>query len=361
MTRRRKSSWLASVAVWVAAAATHGCAARGSAPVPPAPSPCAPGSVRAGGSCLLAARDLSAGPWHTCAVLTSGAVACWGHVGGRSYPGSSSPKLVPGIAGAVRVQAGFERACATKTDGTAACWRAAVGGPDGVSPASWAGRARVVRVGGGRRYVLDESGTLTTQPTARTDKPGSAPQVISDVRQVSFALFRWCALTGDGGVLCNQAPGDDGATPESSDEALPVPAPPAMHVDAGYAAPCIAFRDGSVRCRVWGGVLREIPDIRDTAGLAVASTTGCAILADRTVGCWGMDWRDGQFLPRTSVAPGLVRDVVQLVAGAFHFCARTAAGVVICWPQHEGGNKYGQLGNGTTSPVNDPVVVAFPD
>lgn len=61
---------------------------------------------------------------------------------------------------------------------------------------------------------------------------------------------------------------------------------------------------------------------------------------------------DDQYLLYTAVEKldGL-DDIVEIAAGASHFCARRGSGQVLCW----GNNRIGQLGDGTTTGCKAPV------
>ncbi len=81
--------------------------------------------------------------------------------------------------------------------------------------------------------------------------------------------------------------------------------------------------------------------------------TVCVLLTDKTVQCWGADWK-----PYASGTPGLLSttinsntpqavpnlsDVVELRSGEFHSCARHTDNTLSCW----GHNDSGELGDGT--------------
>lgn len=86
----------------------------------------------------------------------------------------------------------------------------------------------------------------------------------------------------------------------------------------------------------------------------------CAVTAAGGVVCWGFNGY-GQFGDGTDVdsnapiaATGLGSEVVAVAAGFEHSCALTGAGAVYCW----GRNEFGNLGDGTITDRNTPVIVA---
>jgi len=79
---------------------------------------------------ITTAIDVSAGNEHTCAVLSDGAARCWGRNffgqlgNGASGAGSNSatPVAVSGITGASRIAAAASSTCAVVTGGAVSCW-----------------------------------------------------------------------------------------------------------------------------------------------------------------------------------------------------------------------------------------------
>ena len=76
---------------------------------------------------LVGAMAVATGSHHTCALLSSGAVACWGgngfgELGNWSTTSSSTPVVVTGIHDAVAVAASVEWSCAVLSGGAVECW-----------------------------------------------------------------------------------------------------------------------------------------------------------------------------------------------------------------------------------------------
>jgi alpha-tubulin suppressor-like RCC1 family protein len=76
---------------------------------------------------LAGVKKLTAGELHYCALLSGGAVQCWGKNGyGQLGDGTTvdrtEPAAVPGITGAKDVAAGSGHSCAVMADGSVQCW-----------------------------------------------------------------------------------------------------------------------------------------------------------------------------------------------------------------------------------------------
>jgi alpha-tubulin suppressor-like RCC1 family protein len=120
---------------------------------------------------------VSAGGYHTCALMPDGTVQCWGrNVNGQVGQPSSTgafpvPTTVPGIAGAVSIKTGFYNTCATLADRTLRCW----------------GENDFGEVG-------DGSVTSVSAPTQVAD--------ISGASAVAVGGWHSCALVADNSLRC---------------------------------------------------------------------------------------------------------------------------------------------------------------
>jgi alpha-tubulin suppressor-like RCC1 family protein len=83
---------------------------------------------------LSGVTSLSVGAQNVCAIVSGGAVQCWGDNGGGQLGNgthgtfSTSPMPVMGLTGATAVSVGFESACALLSNGIVECWGSPGGG-----------------------------------------------------------------------------------------------------------------------------------------------------------------------------------------------------------------------------------------
>lgn len=151
-------------------------------------------------------------------------------------------------------------------------------------------------------------------------------ELMADVTKVASGSYHSCALTSSGGVKCwganaNRQLGDGTGTSRTT---------PA---------------------RVYGlsqGVV----------SIAAGEFHTCALMADTTVKCWGLNSNgqlgDGTTVVRaTPVAVTGLTGVNRITAGRFHTCATTSA-AAYCW----GDNEFGQLGDGSTTDRTMPIAVS---
>ncbi|MDT8447532.1 MAG: Ig-like domain-containing protein [bacterium] len=307
---------------------------------------------------ISTAIGLSSYETSTCVLLTSGAVKCFGsnntgQLGTGTYDNSSTPVSVYNISTASQVAAGSWHSCALLADQTIQCW----------------GQGVLGQLGDGT-----SSSTATLLLTTVTG--------ISTATQLASGSYHSCALLSDQTVKCWGSNGygqlGDGATGyvSSTKQTTPVNVigiSNATSLALGGAHSCALLADKSIQC--WGsnssgqlgdGTTTESSTPKSVNGISTAtvvalgSSHSCALLASKQVQCWGRN-DYGQLGDTTTTdrsAPVTVTgisDVIGIAAGYNHSCAVLSNGGVSCW----GANYYGQLGNGSTTNSSVPVQVSF--
>jgi alpha-tubulin suppressor-like RCC1 family protein len=290
------------------------------------------GYVNVGGN----VSRIAVGGQHTCAVLDTGNVRCWGlnNRGQLGYGSSATdPKIgdneAPYSVGDVNlggalvsdVVAGAEHTCVLLRTGNVRCW----------------GRNSEGQLGYGRN---DNIGDNEIPLAIDLNFNGAT------VRQLAAGAYHTCALLTNGAVRCwgNNAYGQLG-------------------IDALYT--------NSTTYNNWGDASGETPyslqttygDVGFGGAVALQITAGenhtCALLDTGAVRCWGrnntgqLGQGDSATVPVRDTASGspvrLGASVVRLASGENHNCALLSTGRVRCW----GLGSSGQLGYGNTDSIGD--------
>jgi alpha-tubulin suppressor-like RCC1 family protein len=275
-------------------------------------------------------REVSAGYSHTCAVLDSGAVKCWGSADhgelglGNSvsrgfslaHMGDNLRAVSLDTSGVLRVRAGQERTCALFAGGRVKCWGANAVGQLGLGDTEDRG---------------DGGGEMGDALPALAFGSGRVATSLSLGDQHS------CALLDDASVKCW-----------------------GLNSFAQLGLPHRNPR--GFRARQMGDVLTPLNLGERALTVAAGTHHGCAVLASGGVRCWGCSSRGqlgagysdscppgvlgAEAVPRVDLAGARA---VSVAAGSQHTCALLDSGQVKCW----GANRYGQLGVGDTRDRGD--------
>lgn len=267
--------------------------------------------------------SLAAGSQHTCALLSSGEVMCWGlnssgQVGDGTNINRAIPVKVKGLNGKiVAITAGLNNTCALKANNETMCWG-------------------------------DNSSGQFANGT-NTDSNKAVLSNITDVKLISGAFKELQAVTLDGSLSFFSDQPTIPVTGLTNDISLVS----GNRFDDGG---CAITQSGNVQC--WGSIKgSEIKLAQLTELLATGQNHGC-VLNENGLVCWG-DNSNGQLgngSQLMSESPVMVKDVqsvIALAAGAKHSCAIIDAKTIKCW----GSNDQGQLGNGVFEDSSIPVLV----
>ena len=348
---------------------------------------------------------VTAGFSHTCALTAGGGVKCWGwnfagQLGnGTNYP-HNMPVDVTGLTSGVKtVAAGGLHTCVVIDSDGVKCWGDNTSGQigDGVtirrsipmdvldlgSDVNTADTGRhftcVLKASDGVKcWGMNWYGQLGDGTTNDRNTPVNVIGLSPDVVSTAAGFGHTCALISNGGVKC-WGNNRDGQLGDGTNILSFMPTDViglTSGVDAITAEndhTCALTVSGGVKCwgANWYGPLGDgTSSNRNTPVDVIGLTSGvnaitagtnhtCALTGSGGVKCWGSN-SSGQLGNGTNYnhytpedVTGLSSGVVAIAAGEEHTCAVTGSGGVKCW----GANLSGQLGDGTTSDSNIPVDV----
>jgi alpha-tubulin suppressor-like RCC1 family protein len=355
----------------------------------------------------VTATSIAAGQLHSCALMSGGAVKCWGwndfgQLGNGTTTSSSVPVDVSGLSsGVTAITAGELHSCALTTGGAVKCWgsnsygqlgngtttNSAVpldvsGLSSGVTAISAGGNhtCALTSVGGAKCWGGNHVGQLGNGTSISSFTPVDVSGLSSGVTAIAAGSLHSCALTSGGAVKCwgenlwGQL-GNGTNTPSAVPVDVSGLSSGVTAIGVGRYHSCAVISTGALKC--WGynfygqlgnGTTTNSAVPVDVSGLssgvtAIAGGEGhsCAVTSGGGVKCWGLNFvgQLGNGTTSSSLTPvdvsGLSSGVTAIDAGLFHSCALTVGGAVKCW----GYNEEGQLGNGTTTTSSTPVDVVF--
>jgi alpha-tubulin suppressor-like RCC1 family protein len=326
-----------------------------------------------------ASGEAGAGAWvqvatgtaHTCAVIESGDVLCWGanasgQIGDGTRVNRFVPTQVPGIR-AQSIAAGANKTCAVLDDGGVTCWgglAATLNLPvselptDVVFPPTVAdGVADAVAVA---INVFEQCALLRDRTVTCWDWKDFTEEYVQPTRvegivgatHIAGAGRDMCAALSDGKVMC---------------WALSLDQPPALEISAdvrsmalgglgGYL--CFVLSTGPLQCmggNTWGqlgnGTTASIPGPVSVLGLSqvthlsVGDQHACAATESGELYCWGNKIGFGEVSATAVPTPTRIQvsGVVGISASKSHTCIALENGDVMCW----GATGFGQVGDGT--------------
>ena len=238
------------------------------------------------------------------------------------------------------------------------------------APISWGGKAC-------RPGKAACGGSATSHPVNANGT--GQPAIITGVRSGPGVLAGgdsfYCAVTLNGTTSC-WGLGTSGqlgtgalSTVREPVAASGLPSAP-VQVEAAGSAQCVLLADGTVWCsgvgssgQLGNGTFTavsasfvQVSGITGATRLGASRDAMCALLADRTSVCWGLNDQGqltGSGNKNTPFPTAGISDAVDVVGGAAHTCFVLGSGEVRC----VGRNTAGQLGDGTTTGSSTPVTV----
>jgi alpha-tubulin suppressor-like RCC1 family protein len=336
--------------------------------------PSAVGSIELGGKAI----QIAAGRQHNCALLQDRTVRCWGlgsfgqlgygrtnSVGDDETPASAGPVQV-GAAVEQIVTGGFH-SCALLESGEVKCW----------------GENTFGQLGYGHKLRVGDDETPEASPGIRFDTPvrslaAGLNHTCAHLQDNTIRCWGWNIFGQLGYGHVRSLGGDESVA------VLPAVSVGASvsHLAAGFNNTCAALSDGTLKCWGDGGMLQlgnggfvAVGDNETPASVAslsfespvvevaVGELRVCARTDGGATRCWGQNGAGqlgmGNRLPMKigttapSLAPLDLGGIAsRIAAGGNHSCAIIDAQVA-CW----GKNESGQLGHGNLNNIGDDEVV----
>lgn len=320
-------------------------------------------------STLSDVTALAAADYHVCALLSSGAVKCWG---------SNTKGEVGASSGTTCERGGNQEGCEMIA-------RQVTGLTSGVTEISVGKNHNcAIQSGAVKCWGNNANGQLGNNSTVNSTSPVSttSTSIGTSVTSIAAGEAHSCAVTGGGGVYCWGSNGSgelgNGSNTQSS---VPVAVSGlgsgVSQAAAGSFYSCARLSDSSAQC--WGGggdgqlgnnstsnqntpvqvngLTAGVSEIR--TGVSLAMYFACARVFT-SLQCWGKNLYGnlGNNSQTNSSVPvnvsGISSGVSNLTVGAYHACA-VVSGALKCWGSNSAGVLGATTGNLTVSGTSSPA------
>ena len=261
---------------------------------------------------------------HSCGTRGEGDLVCWGSnwfgglgTGDDFFPANGGPITVAGVSDVVEFAVGYHHTCALQADGRLFCW-------------GWNHRYQV-------SHPVDDDEVCPSHPdNLCVLSPREIDGLDSAFKRVAAGTNNTCAITEAEGLVYCWGDNQSGALGNGFSEPFARVGEPVATEDLGQPA----------------------------VDLAMGSTFVLALMEDGSIMGWGRN-QFGQLgngaIATAQVSPEpvgyLPSPAIQVSAGTSHACALLADRSVWCW----GNNSHGQLGDGSATDSSIPVQVVLPE
>ncbi len=326
--------------------------------------------------------ELSAGGHFTCVRRASGTVTCWGELDDYIGLAAVPPTDVEGLNGVLEIAIGGSHACARRAE-SVVCWGRNFDGQLGdgttvshATPVVVLGLTDAVEIAAGSSHTCARrasgrvvcwgrnlSGQLGDGTTVNRATPTEVIG-LTDAVEIITGTRHTCARRSAGPVVCW---GEGKTGPLLERRFYPLPREVELRDSVQLATGCgslicVRQSSGAVVCREHGeeSSLTEISGLDNSIDLIAGCWHFCARSASST-SCWGLNSSgqlgNGSFGGNSSeplpVSSPDAADIIGISAGHYHTCALRASGAVVCW----GENSRRQLGDGTIENRSTPTEV----
>jgi alpha-tubulin suppressor-like RCC1 family protein len=274
-----------------------------------------------------AVSAIAVGAYHTCALMRSGEVQCWGQnssgqLGDGTTMDSTTPIHVQGLHGPVlQLTAGYAHTCALMSTGEVLCWGQNTYGQLGngtnldrstpVAVSGLEGEILTIKAGWSSTCAADDLGKLICWGLGPFDPETGSMQIRinsatrldwlgSELQALALGVYHLCLVTKDGAIECRGSIFSPEDPSSSFTFDLGGLKGEVQQIVAGADFNCVLTTEGGVKC--WGdnyfGQLGDGTYLSNNPVDAVGLTEGveaigsgeyigCALMSDGGVKCWG--------------------------------------------------------------------------